>query len=104
MIIEVGLYRFQLRTIPVLVTLVAFVILARLGMWQLERGWFKEQRLQQIADFKQVDKITFASLLKIIEQSDSLVLIQSETFLHMVSRLYYQMISMEEFCNGQLLI
>ncbi|MCJ8272954.1 MAG: SURF1 family protein [Psychrosphaera sp.] len=70
MIIEVGLYRFQLRTIPVLVTLVAFAILARLGMWQLERGWFKEQRLQQIADFKQVDKITFASLLKIIEQSD----------------------------------
>jgi surfeit locus 1 family protein len=70
MIIEVGLYRFQLRTIPVLVTLVAFAILARLGFWQLERGWHKEERLQQIAHFKQFDQMTFVSLLKVVEQTD----------------------------------
>jgi surfeit locus 1 family protein len=70
MIIEVGLYRFQLRTIPVLVTLVAFAILARLGLWQLERSWHKEERLQQIAHFKQFDQMTFASLLKVVEQTD----------------------------------
>lgn len=70
MIIEVGLYRFQLRTIPVLITLVAFAILARLGLWQLERSGQKEQRLQQIADFKQHQKMSFTNLLKVAEQTD----------------------------------
>ncbi|MFT5161976.1 MAG: surfeit locus 1 family protein [Alteromonadaceae bacterium] len=68
MIIEVGLYRFQFKWIPVVITLVSFAILARLGFWQLERGQQKTDRLEQIASYRQFDQIDFASLLKIIEK------------------------------------
>ncbi len=68
MIIELGLYRFQFRWIPVVVTLVVFAILARLGWWQLQRGDEKIARLEQIARYQQFDQVSFADLLQISQQ------------------------------------
>lgn len=67
MIIGLGLYRFQFRWIPVVVALIAFIILARLGFWQLERGEQKIQRLDQIAKYQEFDVVTFDKLLSVIE-------------------------------------
>lgn len=51
-----------------LVTLLVFTILARLGFWQLERGQQKQQRLEQIAHYQKLDLVTFTDLLKIRQQ------------------------------------
>ena len=60
--VNIGLYRFEFRTIPVIVTLLAFAILARLGFWQLARGEQKVARLAQIAEYQQLGKLSFADL------------------------------------------
>lgn len=50
------------------VTLVVFIILARLGYWQIQRGEQKVERLEQIARYQQLDVVTFADLLTISQQ------------------------------------
>jgi cytochrome oxidase assembly protein ShyY1 len=67
MLINIGLYRFKFGWIPVVMTLVAFVILARLGFWQLSRGEEKQQRLTQIANYQQYDLMSFDNLLNVMK-------------------------------------
>jgi surfeit locus 1 family protein len=67
MIISMGLYRFQFRWIPVVVTLISFAILLKLAFWQLDRGEQKQQRLTQIAHYQQFEHMSFANLLKVRE-------------------------------------
>ena len=65
---ELGLYRFQFRWIPVIVTLLAFCILARLGYWQLQRSDEKIARLAQIERYAQLDQLSLTGLLEIRQQ------------------------------------
>jgi cytochrome oxidase assembly protein ShyY1 len=44
---------------------VAFAILAKLGLWQIQRGEEKQQRLSQIAQYQKLDVLTLTSLLQL---------------------------------------
>lgn len=68
--LTIGLYRFQFRTIAVVVALIAIALCSHLGFWQLSRAEHKEQRLAQIADYQQYDKLALKDLLKISEEHD----------------------------------
>lgn len=70
MTINIGLYSFRFRWIAVIVTLVVFIILARLGFWQLSRAEFKEQRLEQIAKYQKLDVVDLPNLLKLSNSHD----------------------------------
>jgi len=70
MTLSVGLYRFKFNWIAVLITLVAFILLARLGSWQLSRAVEKEQRLEQIEQYKKLNEISLTDVLQISESYD----------------------------------
>ena len=70
MIINIGLYSFRFRWIAVVVTLLVFIILARLGFWQLSRAEYKEERLAQIEQYQQLNVLDLASVLTLSEQHD----------------------------------
>jgi cytochrome oxidase assembly protein ShyY1 len=56
--------RFSVSTLPLVVTLAAFVVMCKLGFWQLDRA---EQKRQQIALFTQQGEITTEELLPYTE-------------------------------------
>lgn len=53
--------RFSVSILPLVVTLAAFVVMCKLGFWQLDRA---EQKRQQIALFSQQGEITGEDLLQ----------------------------------------
>lgn len=70
MTVNIGLYRFKFRWIPVVITLIAFILLTRLGSWQLSRAVEKEQRLEQIAQYQALDVVSLADVLQISQTYD----------------------------------
>lgn len=70
MIINIGLYSFRFRWIAVVVTLLVFIILARLGYWQISRAEYKEERLAQIEQYQELNVLDLANVLTLSEQHD----------------------------------
>jgi surfeit locus 1 family protein len=61
--IQIGSYTFSPRLLPTLVAIAVFYGLIQLGLWQLRRAEFKQQRLDRFAERGEGGTLSFSELL-----------------------------------------
>ncbi|OKY26662.1 SURF1 family protein [Thalassotalea sp. PP2-459] len=63
-------YLYQLNWLLVTLTLLVFIGLIKLGLWQVSRAVEKEQRIERIADIQQKEQHSLVSILSLIDDEN----------------------------------